>query len=431
MKAVGRKSRRLTWFCCVAIGVTLFAHTGLAHGQSGSDSPQIDRKIVFLPEQVVVEQWPVMRNFVHVPADMKQIEPGQCIRFAVTASGTGSDKLLQNAKFNFEFTVLGKTESFAMEPVQAFKETTLITHETVAKSLQSVEAAKALLLARYMAASKAGWCAPVDVQDGTLTVKGSAITSDGKTISLERRNIEVKTFETARKHPPFKSLEMLGQWTMQYHATPDPAQLLLALRMIAGDQKMREELGAWSFFVAALQASKPAAEELMRRLPSEDRLVRLYSVSALKQGGYSTESLVSGFTEQDKSLLQSLQFPDPYDMTPGPDIGARQDMLWSIFFATGSIKPVRAIASELAWGDDYARFKKAADAGERTGWSDSVGRAVGYSAAGWSMGSLAQEDNLVYDYIDVLKASSDTPPAIKKELENLYKNPAFRGPGAR
>jgi hypothetical protein len=55
---------------------------------------------------------------------------------------------------------------------------------------------------------------------------------------------------------------------------------------------------------------------------------------------------------------------------------------------------------------------------------------VAYGAAGWSMSSLASRDGLLWDYVEALKASPDTPPAVKKELANLFANPAFRNPAA-
>ena len=96
-------------------------------------------------------------------------------------------------------------------------------------------------------------------------------------------------------------------------------------------------------------------------------------------------------------------------------------MLWGIFFATGRLEPVRAIAGELAWGDDYDRFQ-GGQAGEM---NDTVFRAVGYGAAGWSIGALAFHDSLLQDYIEVLQCSADISPAIKRELANLHQNPAF------
>jgi hypothetical protein len=57
-------------------------------------------------------------------------------------------------------------------------------------------------------------------------------------------------------------------------------------------------------------------------------------------------------------------------------------------------------------------------------------RGVAYGAAGWSMSALASRDPLLWDYVEPLKASPGTPSAVKKELANLFTNPAFRYQGA-
>jgi hypothetical protein len=53
-------------------------------------------------------------------------------------------------------------------------------------------------------------------------------------------------------------------------------------------------------------------------------------------------------------------------------------------------------------------------------------RGVAYGAAGWSMSALASRDPLLWDYVEVLKASPGTRSAVKKELAYLFTNPAFR-----
>ncbi len=126
--------------------------------------------------------------------------------------------------------------------------------------------------------------------------------------------------------------------------------------------------------------------------------------------------------------------PDPYDLTPSASIGARQDMLWAIFFATGSIQPVRTLASELAWREDYDKLMEHGRQPRASNESASgevppyAGRGVGYGAAGWSMNSISMTDPLLNDYIEALKVSPDTPAQIKKELAHLKDNPAFKPP---
>jgi hypothetical protein len=41
-------------------------------------------------------------------------------------------------------------------------------------------------------------------------------------------------------------------------------------------------------------------------------------------------------------------------------------------------------------------------------------RGVAYGAAGWSMSALASRNPLLWDYIEALKASPGSPPAVKE-----------------
>src|SRR5260370_15246809 len=90
----------------------------------------------------------------------------------------------------------------------------------------------------------------------------------------------------------------------------------------------------WSFFVAALKANPAAAAELMRKLLAEDRWMRLIGTAILTWGGYDTAALRETLSDEDKRQLNAHTMPDPYDLTPSASIGARQDMLLAIFFAT-------------------------------------------------------------------------------------------------
>ncbi|HEY6348093.1 MAG TPA: hypothetical protein VI636_01665 [Candidatus Angelobacter sp.] len=413
------------------LGLMLGMHGMLCVAQEKPKQAHIESDIWILPEQVVQEQWPATLELVNAPTNLEHVEPGQCVRFGVVATGDGRDVLLKQTKFGFEFSFSGTTQTFVAEPAQAVKQIKPHGGDFVTQALASIKVENPLLTLASLAASRAGWCVPLDAHDGTATLRGTGQTSDGKTVSLKQRRLEVRTYETARKTPPFKDINEVGAWVVQYYQAPDPAQLLPALRMVTAVEEVRKSSNTMAFFIAALKAHKPAAEELMRKLPGEERWVRLYAAAALNWAGYSTDALMSGFTEKDKSFLSSMQLKNAFDMTPAADIGGRQDMLWSIFFATGDMEPVRVIASELAWADDYRQFKKTFDAGTKPEWNASTFRAVAYSAAGWSLGRLSHQDPLVADYVDAIRSSPNTLLVVKNELAHLFDNPAFRPLGAK
>jgi hypothetical protein len=394
--------------------------------QTKSQPGHIETQILILHEQVVEEQWAATKSLVNAPADASRIEPGQCVRFGVVATGDDRDALLKRMQFAFEFRFLGKTETFSAEPAQAIKQIKPEGGDFVTQTLGVAGVNNPTLSLASLAASRARWCAPLDAADGTATVQGKATAPDGKAVSFKPRRIDVRTFETARKQPRFKDSHELGEWMMEYYAAPDPAELLPALRLVASDETARKAANSMVFFVSAFKASKPAAEEMMKKLPAEGPWVRRYAAAALKFGGYSVEPVVQALPQEDQAFLSSLRQPDPFDMSGGLDLGARQDMLWDMFFATGSIQPVRTIASELAWNDDYRKFKKTIDEGRKPDLDDSTFRAAAYSAAGWSLGALSVQAPLVSDYIEAIRAAPDTPSTVKEELGHLFDNPAFR-----
>jgi hypothetical protein len=379
-----------------------------------------------LADQVVQEQWRATLGLVNVPSDLKQVEPGQCIRFAVIATGDDRDELLGSAKFGFEFTLAGHTQNFSAEPAEAVKRGKPEGGDFVTQALGAAGIKNPMPSMATMAASRTKWCAPLDVQDGTATVRATVATTDGKSFALSLRSIEVKTFETGRKNAAFTDMNTFGPWLQHYHAMPDPAELLPGLRIVASDEKARLMPNIMVFFVEALKASPAATNELLRALPSEGRSVRIYTIPLLSQAGYVTDSLLNEFTEDQRAVLRSVQLPDPFDLKPDRELPNRMDMLWAVFFATGRIEPVRTVASMLAWRSDYDKFVEMQKSGQKpTEATESIMRGVVYTGAGWSLNALSRKDGLVADYIDALKSSPDTPATVKAELANLYTNPAF------
>ncbi len=116
------------WTCGVFALCAVFSASVLTQAQDQVYPPkrptptQILPDILILGDQVVQEQWPSMLRLVNAPSDLKQVEPGQCIRFGVVASGDDRDQLLDSAKFTFEFTLAGKTQTFAAELAQTVKQ---------------------------------------------------------------------------------------------------------------------------------------------------------------------------------------------------------------------------------------------------------------------------------------------------------------------
>jgi hypothetical protein len=379
-----------------------------------------------LDNRVVEEQWRASLSLINAPSDLKQIELGQCVRFGVIASGDEKDRLLQSAKMRFEFSLTGASHTFAAELPETVKQVKPEGGDFVTEALAAGGVKNPMLSTASIAASKAKWCMPVDTESGTATIQATVETSDGKSFSLNPRKVEVTTFDSSRKNVPFKDMSTFGPWLQHYHSEPDPAELLPGLRIVASDDKARLMPNIMVFFVQALKISPAAANDLLRALPNEDRPVRIYSIPLLSEAGYATDPLLTGFKEDEKTVINSAHLPDPFDLKPDRTLPSRMDMLWAYFFATGRIEPVKAVASMLAWRADYEKLVEIQKSGQKpTEATESIIRGVVYTAAGWSLNALSRNDGVVADYIDALRSSPDTAADVKEELAHVHTNPAF------
>jgi hypothetical protein len=108
------------------------------------------------------------------------------------------------------------------------------------------------------------------------------------------------------------------------------------------------------------------------------------------------------------------------------------NLVKAVFGATGQFKPVKTIATALAWRADYENFDKLLKtANHSSTLTPSIVRAVVYTAAGWSLASFQRNDALVADYISYLRVSPDVPQLVKSELAALESNPAFTRAGGQ
>src|ERR1700687_4603155 len=130
---------------------------------------QIYPELFVVADQVVEEQWTATLGLVNAPSDLKQVEPGQCIRFAILASGDDRDRLLTSAKFGFEFTFAGHKQSFPAEPPDAVKQGKPEGGDFVTQVLGVANIKNPLSSMASIAASRAKWCVPLDATDGPAT----------------------------------------------------------------------------------------------------------------------------------------------------------------------------------------------------------------------------------------------------------------------
>ncbi len=375
-----------------------------------------------------------MLDTISAPYGMEKVYPGQCVRFAVWAAHANLRDALEKTGLSIELRIGDDKKSLPSESPAAIKR----INGGVAL-IQAVHwhdrKLKEPPTDKLIAASAKGWCAPVDATDKTAWAEATVTTPDGKTLRTGKQKFEVVSFDTAQHKQRFKDVKEVTEWIQLYHVAPEPALLLPALRLVTADPQIRGMNNVMTFFVAALKGSPAAAADMERHLPTEDHFTRMIGAAVLQWAGYSPN--LEFISDDERKQIAGHRLPDPYDGALDREIGSHQDQLWAVFFATGKLEPVRAIAKQLAWAGDYTRAREYIEnlrtgkvkAPDETQYPDFVVRGSAYAAAGWSMSSLAHNDFLLCDYIDAMKVSPEMTEQVRNELTNLLKNPAFQSPG--
>jgi hypothetical protein len=422
MISVPRFSRRVLQTALMIV-VPLFGGYP-AHGQQAKRlSTQVAPQLFVLREDVVEQQWRSTLSLVNVPSDVETLSPGECIRFAVIATGDQRDEALAKSTFSFELTTEGKTQVIPLQQTVAIKQIKPEGGDFVTQMLGVIDIKNPIRSMASMAVPEARWCAPTASVDGTLTVVPRITV--GKNVVTATRKLRIKSFGTARKTREFSDLATFSPWLQRYHYSPDPAHLLTGLRIVAADERARGTYNFMSFFVAAWKKSPAAREDVLQHLQEEAVQTRVYAIPLLRLAGAETSDLFAKLNDSEKAQVNSYSAPDSSSLFPDPMLPTKMDMLWAQFFATGDIEPVQKIASMLEWGADYDAFIKLRDSGQKIELTERIMRGVSYAAAGWSLAALSRSDGLVADYIEAIRESPSTKATVRAEIAKLHTNPAF------
>jgi hypothetical protein len=162
----------------------------------------------------------------------------------------------------------------------------------------------------------------------------------------------------AKSAVEFSSSENLLRWINGYRTKPDPAKVPVAVHAMSqlGLFRDLETAGVYIGFMAGvLQANPTTAEELVARMfpmPPEDQvaIVRAIAYSDLPDW----KGLMLKFVERmpaRKALIDRFVYgKQPTLKQIALDSGpAPLDMLWGMYFATGSHEPILRMVSVLSW----------------------------------------------------------------------------------
>jgi hypothetical protein len=390
---------------------------------------------VVLPESVVLDQWPKTLKLINAPQSLQFLNPGQCVRVGVYATGDNRDEILAKTRLSFTVQALAHTDSRPLSPLVAVKQIKPQGADFVAGALGAagIKMPPSMQTMASLGVSADSWCVADDAVGGSATVQVEVEFSGGhKTITSPA--IPIESFETGSKKS-FKDIQEMDAFSRSYYRQPNPARLLPALEFILEYQRQHSNQATLeivtAFLSAALRSSPAAAKDFKTRVASLSPLSRAVGLMILRSASYDVGDLVSTLSPEEQQKFLSLpQLQDPFDLTPTQALFQHLDMLWAVFEATGQFAPVKTVTDALAWKGDYEDFdslRKRHDPPSTL--TPSIIRGVTYTAAGWSLYSFQRNDGLVADYIAYLQAATDTPSTIKSELGGLAANPAFKKVG--
>lgn len=396
---------------------------------------KIDSHILVLTDSVAQEQWTHTLELVNAPQNITLANPGECVRVGVVSTGDDRDDYLRHTMLSFQVRFAGHSDSYPLGALSQFKRIKPEGADFVNGALSSagVNLPAGMESMASLGASAARWCVPSNAVDGTATVEAEIDSARGHQ-GLSPASIRIESFQTGSEKG-FKDMAELEPFLQTYYRQPNPARLLPALQFVIAEQTQQPHEGQAeifaAFLVAALKSNSIAAKDFLMRIGTQSPLTRAFGLLALRSAGYDISEVLNSLSAQEQEKFHSLPpLANPYDLTPSRELFQHLDMLWAVFGATGQFKPVQTVSSALGWRTDYEDFEKLRNTPNHSAaLTPSIVRAVVYSAAGWSLASFQRNDPLVADYIEFLRASPDTPKAVKSELAALSSNPAFKRPG--
>lgn len=375
-----------------------------------------------LDESVVTHQWPVILQKVNAPTYLTELNPGQCIRIGAVVTGDDSISFFKQPQIGFVVHFAGHDSDIPLASATDLKEIKPVGLDVIQSILDKSGLKYQVPFASAMAASPGMWCVPGDALAGEVKIETS-IVNGGKKTSLKSVKLTVLSPEKPGK-PPFTD-KTVDEWLQTYYRHPQPEFLIALMPSIFQHDNAANSMQ--QFVVSAMKRDPAVVARLGPQLAKADPQSQAMMVKLAAEAGIDMKIPFELSPMQKEFVAKLPDLADAFHPVADIHIGEKQDMLWSMFLATGDRAPVDSIIGMLGWRADYEAFAKMREAHQEiTELTPSIAHAVAYSAAGWSIGSFQRTDPLVADYIAATIADPKTPEAIRKELQSLDSNPAFK-----
>lgn len=387
--------------------------TPVVFAQASQSPATLAPEPFILLDSVVTEQWPAMLPSVNIPAQPTVLNPGQCVRIGVAAAGSGFEHFLDG--ITIHAVVSGNPISSEL-PSQSAAASKLIRPEGSDAAEAALAAAglkNPFPISGVLAVSRDKWCVAATAHDGSASF---AVDVDlhGKRTALNNRSIPIQSVNSATA---FTTEQQLSDWIMAYDRYPTPARLPAAIAFLSSSGK--DDPNVYQFFVSAFAHDAATARLLGPSIAKLPKHAELLALAIAARAGVTLDQ-PPDLSREDQNVVTSLiTLPDAYDMSSG-QTWKNLDLLWSEFLATGTRKPVVAVAQTLEWSSDYDGLLQLKAQGKiPPQLTPSLIHGLTFGAARWSLSSFQRTDPLAADYIRALRETTSLTPAIRQELGTL------------
>lgn len=243
--------------------------------------------------------------------------------------------------------------------------------------------------------------------------------------------IDITAYDAVAKKSKTKSIEItlspwqLGnkpgtqeesdKWINDYHVSPKPNEAVYAyiVHCPLTDKKGELAVAGLSIFKVIFQENPYLIDHLIAQIKTASEEQRKKIIIMLHLLGKLDKIDIPSEISEFRVKATAIKLPDPYGETLS---GHQQDMLWAEFLATGRIKPIRKLVTNL----EYSKYAGSLDGYKKSKQTDedklNAYKEALFQSAVWSIKSNCQQYELVAKYCVYLYEHGDLSTEEKKRL---------------
>lgn len=209
--------------------------------------------------------------------------------------------------------------------------------------------------------------------------------------------------------------EEFDKWIKDYHVSPKPNEAVYAfiVHCPLTDKNGELAVAGLTIFKVIFQENPYLVDHLIAQIKTASEEQQKKIIIMLHLLGKLDKVGISAALAEFKAKATTIKLPDPYGETL---FGHQQDMLWAEFLATGRIKPIRKLLTNL----EYSKYAGSIDGYKKSKQTDedklNAYKEALFKSAAWSIKSNCQQHELVAKYCVYLYKYGDLSVEEKKWL---------------